>query len=253
MIQNIGRGGLDLPYCPNCGKGVNEDFNYCPECGYRIVGRFNSAVLAEAFGSVDTGERREHTHRLAQEKLREIGTKYRLRTTLQYYKSGTALYPHQLTVVLWLDDSKTVAAFIIQPKKRNLGVVGNHYDVEKLADTDAQVKFIANVSRMTGKAYFHKLLENGTIEYAPVPEEVYSYKLEDIKKIHPRAYDPWMPEEDDALVKEFKQGIPISELARIHQRKIGAIEARLAKLGLIPPQSWQNRRRAPDSQNKAQA
>lgn len=221
-----------MPYCPSCGKSVNADFKYCPECGYHLV-RFSSASLAEAFGSVDTGGNRGYTHRLAQERLREIGTKHGLRTTFQYYESGTAQYPRQLTVVLWRDDSRTIAAFEIVPKLRNLNAVTNYYDVKKLADTEAQVKFIVNVSRMTGKAYFHRLQENGTIECAPVSEETYAHNLEDIKKIYPRAYDLWTQEEDNALIKEYKEGVPIHELARAHQRKIRAITARLEKLGLL--------------------
>jgi hypothetical protein len=200
----------------------------------RVEVTFDATALAGLFGSVDAGGKRGQVHWLARERLQEIGTKYGLRTAFQYYESGTARYPRQLTVVLWLSDSKIVAAFEIVPKLRNLSAVTNRYDVEKLADTDAQDKFIVNVSRVTGKGYFHRLRENGTIECAPVSEEVYSYKLEDIKKIYPRAYDVWTQEEDNALIKEYKEGISVSKLAEMHQRKIGAIRSRLAKLGLLP-------------------
>lgn len=234
MIQNISRSGLDLLFCPKCGKDISEDFKYCPECSYHIADRFNSTDLANTFGSIDTSQGRGHTHWLAREKLQEIGTKYGLRTAFQYYESGTAQYPRQLTVVLWLSDGKTVAAFEIVPKLRNLSAVTNLYDLKKLAHTDAQDKFIVNVSRVTGKGYFHRLLENGAIVCTPVSEEVYSNRLEDIKKIYPRAYEMWTQEEDNALMKEYKEGISVSKLAITHQRKIGAIRSRVAKLGLLP-------------------
>ena len=25
-----------MPYCPNCGKEINDDINYCPSCGHQI-------------------------------------------------------------------------------------------------------------------------------------------------------------------------------------------------------------------------
>lgn len=41
----------------------------------------------------------------------------------------------------------------------------------------------------------------------------------------------WTQEEDEQLSEEFDSGIPIKELAQMHQRTGGAIEARLARLG----------------------
>ncbi|MCK4393629.1 hypothetical protein KAX17_12055 [Candidatus Bipolaricaulota bacterium] len=45
----------------------------------------------------------------------------------------------------------------------------------------------------------------------------------------------WTEEEESRLAKRFDEGISIQELAREHQRTIGAIEARLVKLGKIEP------------------
>ena len=25
-----------MPYCPNCGKEINDDANYCPSCGHQL-------------------------------------------------------------------------------------------------------------------------------------------------------------------------------------------------------------------------
>ncbi|RXT02764.1 hypothetical protein [Ammoniphilus sp. CFH 90114] len=44
---------------------------------------------------------------------------------------------------------------------------------------------------------------------------------------------PWSKEEDRELVKAFKCGQSISELARSHQRTSGAIASRLTKLGVM--------------------
>ncbi len=43
----------------------------------------------------------------------------------------------------------------------------------------------------------------------------------------------WSPEEEQQLAASFDAGKPIKELAEIHKRTYGSIEARLAKLGKI--------------------
>ncbi len=43
----------------------------------------------------------------------------------------------------------------------------------------------------------------------------------------------WSKEEDDGLDQEFSSGMPISEIAKKHERSYGAIKARLIKHGLI--------------------
>jgi DNA-binding NarL/FixJ family response regulator len=47
----------------------------------------------------------------------------------------------------------------------------------------------------------------------------------------------WTPEEQEALVAEFQAGMTPAEIAEKHGRTLRAIEARLEKLGLIPPGS----------------
>jgi hypothetical protein len=54
----------------------------------------------------------------------------------------------------------------------------------------------------------------------------------EIRKLHPKAYERWTPEEDSSLQKQFKTGASVSEIAVCFQRKPGAIRSRLKKLGL---------------------
>ncbi|GBL11228.1 Holliday junction resolvase-like protein [Microcystis aeruginosa] len=60
-----------------------------------------------------------------------------------------------------------------------------------------------------------------------------SYSIKDIRKTHPRAYEPWTKAEDERLRQRYKQGIVINDLAREFQRKPGGIRSRLKKLGLL--------------------
>lgn len=44
----------------------------------------------------------------------------------------------------------------------------------------------------------------------------------------------WERAEDEQLMEEFDSGMPIKDMAHQHQRTVGAIEARLARLGKVP-------------------
>jgi len=49
---------------------------------------------------------------------------------------------------------------------------------------------------------------------------------------NPRAYEPWSDKEDDELREEIRRSLSYAEIARAHQRRVGAIAARVKKLGL---------------------
>jgi len=52
------------------------------------------------------------------------------------------------------------------------------------------------------------------------------------KKPQPEnAGKPWSQEEDDALRKEYHQGLKTAEIAKIHNRSRGAITSRLVRIG----------------------
>jgi len=64
-------------------------------------------------------------------------------------------------------------------------------------------------------------------------KQVKAYTVEEIRHDYPRAYEKWTPEEDKTLTDRYKKGITLSQLAKMHQRKSGAIRSRLRKLGLL--------------------
>ena len=60
-------------------------------------------------------------------------------------------------------------------------------------------------------------------------------RIERRKKALPeRAGQPWDEDESVLLIKEFERGIPVKELARKHQRTVGAIKSQLLKSGRDP-------------------
>jgi len=61
-----------------------------------------------------------------------------------------------------------------------------------------------------------------------------AYDLEEIRKSHPKAYEPWTSEEDESLKEMQREGRSVSELASIFGRQPSAIRSRLRKIGFDP-------------------
>lgn len=56
--------------------------------------------------------------------------------------------------------------------------------------------------------------------------------IEDMRKEHPNAFQPWTKEDEELLAALFSDGKTVKELSKSFQRNEGGIKARLAKLGL---------------------
>ena len=59
-----------------------------------------------------------------------------------------------------------------------------------------------------------------------------SYNMDEIRQKYPKAYEKWLPEEDEQLKRKYTDGMSVSDLAKHFQRKPSAIRSRLEKLGL---------------------
>jgi hypothetical protein len=62
-----------------------------------------------------------------------------------------------------------------------------------------------------------------------------AYSVEVVRKEFPNAYAKWSAIDDDLLKTKYAEGIEISDLAKLLNRKVGAIQSRLKKLGLLIP------------------
>lgn len=71
------------------------------------------------------------------------------------------------------------------------------------------------------------------IEFMFGENEQRAYSIQEIRQNYPKAYERWTEKEDVHLKNEFNQGKTINELAKIFQRKPGAIRSRLQKLELL--------------------
>jgi ribonuclease D len=59
-----------------------------------------------------------------------------------------------------------------------------------------------------------------------------SYSVENIRKTHPNAYNPWTSEEENMLISEYRTGKTIEELMVTLGRQRGGITSMLRKLGM---------------------
>lgn len=59
----------------------------------------------------------------------------------------------------------------------------------------------------------------------------YAKRLAEIRKRYPRAYISWTAEEEERLLANLSNGVPMDELANLLERRPSAIRSRLRKLG----------------------
>ncbi|MEV7243100.1 hypothetical protein AB0N92_17890 [Streptomyces sp. NPDC093248] len=62
-----------------------------------------------------------------------------------------------------------------------------------------------------------------------------AYTMEEKRQLHPNAYKPWTPEDDQRLTERCAQGASLAELAEEFARNEGAIASRLCKINAQGP------------------
>lgn len=77
----------------------------------------------------------------------------------------------------------------------------------------------------------HWLQVNG-IHTLPKPVHAKGDRLQEIRRQHPRAYEPWSKDEDARLSQLFGNGVGVRDIAQQLQRQPSAIQSRLRKNGL---------------------
>jgi len=77
----------------------------------------------------------------------------------------------------------------------------------------------------------HTIKVEGSIEVIATGGKIEN--ITEVRKEFPQAFQPWTEEEEKQLTRLFHEGKSLAQIARIHQRKRGAIRTRLKKLGLV--------------------
>lgn len=79
---------------------------------------------------------------------------------------------------------------------------------------------------------------SATSSGSPRPRQsnhIAAYTMEDLRAVHPNSHKRWEPEEDERLARRSQEGATLNELVQEFGRNEGAIEARLGRLGALPP------------------
>ncbi|MGW9030049.1 hypothetical protein ACWGQ5_39335 [Streptomyces sp. NPDC055722] len=67
------------------------------------------------------------------------------------------------------------------------------------------------------------------------PEPPKAYTVEEKRRLHPNAYKPWEPEDEERLAQRCAQGASLAELAQEFGRNEGAVASRLIKINAKGP------------------
>ncbi|XHH07618.1 MAG: AAA domain-containing protein [Candidatus Bathyarchaeia archaeon] len=200
----------------------------------------NPETLTKAFGTIEPGK---DVRKKAQMKLWKLGNDAGFNSYIEYevpnlLQDGV----NRFISVVWKEGPEIKAAFQIRRKKRGNDQITSLRDMNKLTMLPATEKYLVNISQKTGAPTFFKVNNSGSINSLSTrPSFIKSektYSVDEVKLKYARAYESWTKAEENQLISEYKSKIPISEIARIHQRKRNAIGSRLKKLierGLIQP------------------
>ena len=107
----------------------------------------------------------------------------------------------------------------------------------KLRITDLQRfgKIVFKVSRQLENTsnYQSPTYSSGLTPNTVIPQQKTLSTMKMAKRIYPKAYAPWSPEEESLMVRLFQQGMNFTDIAAYLNRNEGGIRSRLKKLGLI--------------------
>ncbi len=116
------------------------------------------------------------------------------------------------------------------------------HDMHKLNMLPSAEKYIANISQKDGSATFFRVTDSqrqnlfpennlgDTAQYRPLKK---TYSLEEIRLKYPRAYESWSESEDRELIEQYKQGMSVYDITKIHQRQRSGIKSRIRKMQKI--------------------
>jgi superfamily I DNA and/or RNA helicase len=195
--------------------------------------------IIEKFGSVQPGK---FARQYAEQKLLQIGSDLGYTAITSYpienlLGDGRSRY----ISVVWLDAQNEIqVGFQIRKRTYDLNVI-RFKDQRKLTNLKAKEKYIVNVSEADGTAHFFNFSAHNdqyyqcyslTSEKEDLVSQTAPYSISKAKQIS-HANQRWTPEEETQLREGFAQKLTIGQLAKKHQRTRGAIQARLAQMGLI--------------------
>jgi hypothetical protein len=123
------------------------------------VSLLDSTELCRLFGRVRT-DAGVSVHDLARDKICRMGRQLGYDSKAEYSVPSLVIGGRTNRFdVVWLSGGRISLAFEIRAKSRDLHIVTTKKDKAKLQLLNPLEKFIVNVSKVSGRAYFHKLTD----------------------------------------------------------------------------------------------
>lgn len=91
--------------------------------------------------------------------------------------------------------------------------------------------FIEGVDPFTGEIFNdnHVLRDPSAMEILIIAQKAIEKRVKYIKNRSSKSGDKWQNSEDEMLISEYKSGMSIKEIAKVHERSNGAILSRLTR------------------------
>ena len=104
----------------------------------------------------------------------------------------------------------------------------------KLSKADQEKLENDFILRSGGKILKQKIEKKSTAtKSAKEPNAAWAEKLAKLREVHPKAYMPWLPAEDDALKIKFSMNLSLAEMSTDLGRNENSIKLRLIHHGLM--------------------
>lgn len=144
-----------------------------------------------------------------------------------------------LTEPLWARDPSTEEIFQANRHVAYAAQVIQDFSTTRLVNSDGEIVLefpTEYVDRITWTgATSRPVSSTQETDHSPASSEIpvgTKAWRDAISRENPRAYEAWTHEEDEELRAEIKRGASREDIAKAHQRRLGAITSRINKLGL---------------------
>ena len=149
---------------------------------------------------------------------------------------------------------QTLGNFTLASRRLNAKMSNGPWEEKKKALSDAQLTSLAlNKDVFSESEWNESKIEDRTarllnefVKYWPAPNEKLpknfvspSQDRNTLTEAEFRVGERWTSAEESALSEEWEQGLPVPDIAGLHQRRVGGIMARLKTLGLLSEDATQ--------------
>ena len=174
---------------------------------------------------------------------KEIARERNLKMTTVYTHFSKAIEERELSVeeVISLDREE-----IIEIENAFRSLPDDQKEALKPVFEKLQEKYDYGILRCIRAGLFLRNEESGDTKMS---DHEKSYRIQDVRKAFPKAYEKWTDDDDEQLREKYSDGKNVRELADMLGRKPGAVLSRLKKLEIMRDNTEDNKSMIPPQEN----